>query len=119
SITYCDLAEGEHVIGGVPVKTMLLSHPGNCLGYRMSYGGRSICYVTDNEIFDPGSEFHSEEYMERLIAFTRDADALITDCTYTDGGYPRKVGWGHSSVSPVAIPAPQAPPKTPSPLHPA
>ena len=112
SITYRDLAEGEHVIGTVPVKTMLLSHPGNCLGYRITYGGRSICYVTDNEIFDRGSEFHSEEYMERLIAFTSDADALITDCTYTDETYPRKAGYGHSSVSQVAALAVRAQPKT-------
>ena len=112
SIAYRDLAEGEHTIGGVTVRTMLLSHPGNCLGYRITYGGRSICYVTDNEIFDPGSEFHSDEYMERLVAFTRDADALITDCTYTDEVYPRKVGWGHSSVSQVTTLAAQARPKT-------
>lgn len=111
SITYRDLAEGEYTIGGVPVKTMLLSHPGNCLGYRVSYGGRSICYVTDNELFDPGSDFYAEEYIDRLVAFVRDADVLITDCTYTDEAYPRKVGWGHSSVSQVADLAARARPK--------
>jgi len=31
-VQYRDLAEGEYDIGGVPVRTMLLSHPGNCLG---------------------------------------------------------------------------------------
>ena len=102
SITYRDLGEGEYTIGGVSVKTMLLSHPGNCLGYRVSYGGRSICYVTDNELFDPGSEFYSEEYIDRLTAFVEEADVLITDCTYTDEVYPRKMGWGHSSVSQVS-----------------
>jgi phosphoribosyl 1,2-cyclic phosphodiesterase/CheY-like chemotaxis protein len=112
SVTYRDIGEGEHAIGGVTVKTMLLSHPGNCLGYRLIYGGRSICYVTDNEVYDRGSDFYSEEYVERLVAFTRDADALITDCTYTDEAYQRKVGWGHSSVSQVADLAAQARPKT-------
>jgi phosphoribosyl 1,2-cyclic phosphodiesterase len=111
SITYRDLAEGEHTIGGVSVKTMLLSHPGNCLGYRVSYGGRSICYVTDNELFDPGSDFYSEEYIDRLVAFVGETDVLITDCTYTDEVYPRKVGWGHSSVSQVADLAARARPK--------
>ncbi len=111
SITYRDLGEGEYTIGGVSVKTMLLSHPGNCLGYRVSYGGRSICYVTDNELFDPGSDFYSEEYVDRLVAFVREADVLITDCTYTDEVYPRKVGWGHSSVSQVADLAARARPK--------
>ena len=112
SITYRDLGEGEYTIGGVSVKTMLLSHPGNCLGYRVSYGGRSICYVTDNELFDPGSEFYSEEYIDRLTAFVEEADVLITDCTYTDEAYPPKVGWGHSSVSQVADLAARARPRT-------
>jgi ribonuclease BN (tRNA processing enzyme) len=37
---------------------------------------------------------------------------LITDCTYTDEAYPRKVGWGHSSVSQVADLAARARPRT-------
>jgi phosphoribosyl 1,2-cyclic phosphodiesterase/ActR/RegA family two-component response regulator len=102
SVTYRDLSEGEFEIGRVTVKTMLLTHPGNCLGYRLVYGGRSICYVTDNELYPPDSDFYSEEYVERLADFTGDADVLITDCTYTDEEYPRKMGWGHASVSQVA-----------------
>ena len=43
---------------------------------------------------------------------TSDADALITDCTYTDETYPRKIGYGHSSVSQVADLAVRAQPKT-------
>jgi len=112
SIAYRDLGEGDYTIGGVSVKTMLLSHPGNCLGYRVAYGGRSICYVTDNELSDPGSPFYSEEYVDHLVEFARDTDALITDCTYTDKAYPSKAGWGHSSVSQVAALAARARPKT-------
>jgi phosphoribosyl 1,2-cyclic phosphodiesterase/CheY-like chemotaxis protein len=102
SVTYRDLSEGDFEIGGTSVKTMLLTHPGNCLGYRLTWGKRSICYVTDNELYVPESECYSAEYVERLADFTRDADVLITDCTYTDEEYPRKMGWGHSSVGQVA-----------------
>jgi CheY-like chemotaxis protein/phosphoribosyl 1,2-cyclic phosphodiesterase len=111
SIAYRDLSEGECEIGGVKVRTMLLSHPGNCLGYRLQHGGRSVCYVTDNELFFPDTEFYSEEYVERLADFVRGADALITDCTYLDEEYPRKIGFGHSSVSQVADLARRAQPK--------
>jgi len=111
-ITYRDLNEGEFEIGGLPVKAMLLSHPGNCLGYRITYGGRSFCYITDNELYDAESPMRSEEYMEHLIDFTRGTDALVTDCTYTDEAYPPKVGWGHSSVSQVADLAARARPRT-------
>src|SRR5437762_10720975 len=81
-VQYCDLAEGEHDIGGVRVATMLLSHPGNCLGYRLEYAGRRLCYVTDNELYPKDSPFPSDEYVERLVDFCRDANVLITDCTY-------------------------------------
>ncbi|HXJ82267.1 MAG TPA: response regulator [Candidatus Methylomirabilis sp.] len=101
-VTYRDLGEGEFDVGGIAVRTMLLRHPGNCLGYRLRYAGRSICYVTDNELYDPDSEFYSDEYVERLADFARDADVLITDCCYTDEAYARKTNWGHSSVSQVA-----------------
>ena len=86
---------------GVSVKTMLLSHPGNCLGYRIEYHGRSICYVIDNELYLPESPFYNRAYVEKLADFVRDADILITDTTYTDQEYESKVGWGHSCVSQV------------------
>jgi CheY-like chemotaxis protein/phosphoribosyl 1,2-cyclic phosphodiesterase len=112
SISYRDLSEGDFEIGGVKVRTMLLSHPGSCLGYRLEHGGRSISYVTDNELFSPDSEFYSEEYVERLADFARGTDVLITDCTYLDEEYPRKIRWGHSSVSQVADFVGRARPKT-------
>ena len=101
-VQYRDLAEGSYEIGGVPVRTMLLSHPGNCLGYRLEHAGRSLCFVTDNELYPADSPFRSEEYAERLADFCRDTDALITDCTWGDAEYPRYTHWGHSSVSQVA-----------------
>ena len=101
-VQYRDLAEGTHEIGGVPVRTMLLSHPGNCLGYRLEHAGRSLCFVTDNELYPADSPFRSAEYAERLADFCRDTDALITDCTWADAEYPRYILWGHSSVSQVA-----------------
>lgn len=112
SLDYRDLGEGTCEVGRLVVRTMLLSHPGNCLGYRLDVGGRAVCYVTDNELFPPGSPYHSEDYVARLADFVRDADHLITDCTYLDEEYPRKTTWGHSSVTPVADLAAEAGVKT-------
>jgi phosphoribosyl 1,2-cyclic phosphodiesterase/CheY-like chemotaxis protein len=101
-VQYRDLAEGEYDIGGVRVHTMLLSHPGNCLGYRLEHAGRRVCYVTDNELYPSDSPYRSDEYVERLVDFCRDVDVLITDCTYADEEYAQRMHWGHSSVSQVA-----------------
>ena len=100
-IYFRDLNEDTCEIDGISVKTMLLSHPGNCLGYRIDYGGRSFCYVTDNELFLPGDASHNAHYVETLTAFIGGADVLITDTTYTDAEYQSKIGWGHSCISQV------------------
>lgn len=101
-VRYQDLAEGTYQFGKFNVDTLLLSHPGQCLGYRIYRdAGRSVCYVTDNEMFLEGSPSHNPRYFEQLCDFVRGTDVLITDCTYMDDEYPGKEGWGHSCVSEV------------------
>ena len=100
-VYFRDMREEAIDIDGIHLKTMLLSHPGYCLGYRVEYGGRAICYVTDNELYPRTSPFHNAHYEKRLVRFVAGADALIIDSTYTDAEYLNKVGWGHSSVGRV------------------
>jgi len=116
-VEFRDLREGTYEFGEISVGTMLLAHPGNCLGYRVDYDGRSVCYITDNELFLPTNEFFSAEYEQRLLEFVRGADALIIDTNYLDDEYEAKVGWGHSSVSQVADFAHRAEVKTLYPFH--
>jgi phosphoribosyl 1,2-cyclic phosphodiesterase/CheY-like chemotaxis protein len=101
-IDFRDLREGTYEFDEITVDTMLLAHPGNCLGYRVRYDGRSICDITDNELFPPSTEYYSGEYDQRLLGFVKGADALIIDANYFDEEYESKVGWGHSCVSQVA-----------------
>lgn len=101
-VYFRDLCEETIEIDNVSVSTMLLSHPGVCLGYRIDYNGRSVCYITDNEMFMEDNEFHNPHYEQKLADFVRGAEILITDTTYTDAEYKSKVGWGHSCVSKVA-----------------
>lgn len=100
-VTYRDLREGTYDVGGLSVSTMLLSHPGYCLGYRVDYAGRSFSYITDNEMFLPDADYYAPDYMDNLAAFVRGTDVLVTDATYTDTEYASKVGWGHSCLSQV------------------
>ena len=100
-VYFRDLPEGSVTIDGINLETMLLSHPGKCLGYRVNYNGRSICYITDNEMFPETSDFYSPHYEKKLADFCHKADALITDTTYSDEEYKTKIGWGHSCISKV------------------
>lgn len=111
-VYFHNLGEGTLTVDNIKIHTKLLSHPGKCLGYRMNYGGRSICYVTDNEFYLKSSPHHNPHYVERLRAFVAGADVLVTDATYTDEEYPRKVGWGHSCITEVVNFAHQAEVKT-------
>jgi len=80
---------------------MLLNHPGQCLGYRVEYGGRVVCYVTDNELYPVGYGLRDDGYFDRLVSFVEGAGVLITDSTYSDVEYLEHVGWGHSCVGEV------------------
>jgi phosphoribosyl 1,2-cyclic phosphodiesterase len=100
-VSYRELKEEAFSVDDIRVETMLLSHPGYCLGYKVSYGGRAICYVTDNELFPRSTSFYNDSYRRRLVAFIQGADVLITDTTYTDDEYRSRIGWGHSPVSEV------------------
>jgi ribonuclease BN (tRNA processing enzyme) len=102
SITFRDAGEETITIDGdIVVETMLLSHPGNCLGYRVNFGGKSVCYVTDNELHTEDSGFQNKAYEAKLIEFIKGTDVLITDTTYFDDEYVTKIHWGHSPIGRV------------------
>ncbi|MBF0191849.1 MAG: response regulator [Magnetococcales bacterium] len=93
--------ESFPVTDRITMHTMLLNHPGNCLGYRVEYRGRSVCYITDNEIYPKESSYHNTHYIGKLAEFVHKTDLLIIDTTYTDKEYPGRIHWGHSAVTPV------------------
>ena len=101
-LMFRDLREESLEFGPVRIDTILLKHPGYCLGYRLTCYGRVVCYITDNELYLKTDPRYDLAYVERLAAFVRGADLLITDTTYRDHEYPSKVDWGHSCVSEVA-----------------
>jgi len=100
-VQFRDLKEGQIDMDGITVQTMLLNHPGHCLGYRVNYRGRSVSYITDNELFPENNPYHNEYYIDQLTEFILGSDVLITDCTYTSEEYPHKIGWGHSAIDQV------------------
>jgi phosphoribosyl 1,2-cyclic phosphodiesterase len=101
-VFFRDLRQESIAFDDIVVDTMLLSHPGYCLGYRVRYNGRTICYITDNELYLNDHPAYNARYESELIRFVARADVLITDCTYFDAEYKAKVDWGHSCISKVA-----------------
>ncbi|MCG8366809.1 MAG: MBL fold metallo-hydrolase [Pseudanabaenales cyanobacterium] len=95
SLKFCDLEIGEIVkVGDIQVENALLNHPGEAVGYRVTWRGLSVAYITDTEHFP-------DRLDENVLWLSRDADLIIYDATYTDDEYynekTSKVGWGHST----------------------
>ncbi|MCI5050047.1 MAG: MBL fold metallo-hydrolase [Rickettsiales bacterium] len=95
-VSFHDFAAGESPAcehlheRGIGIKTMELNHPDRATAYRISYKGRSVCYVTDVE--------HTRNGLDQdLITFIRDSDLFIYDSTYDDREFDNYVGWGHST----------------------
>lgn len=99
-VAYRNVAAGVHRFDGVRVAAHRLAHPGHCLAYRIDHRGRSFAYVTDNEL---GSRSLDDPAVRDLLAFLKDVDVLLHDCTYFDDEYPKRVNWGHSSVGQATV----------------
>ena len=100
-LTFRNLKEESFKIDDIEIQTILLNHPGRCLGYRVQYKGKSFCYITDNELYLENSPHYSQHEVDRIVRFIHEVDVLIIDSTYTDEEYIKKVGWGHSCISRV------------------
>ena len=107
AITYHDLTEGIHTIGGARVVTQFLNHPAMTLGYRVEADGVAVVYLVDHEPFsgelwrsgsEPGRiESILHEGDRRHARFMADADLVIHDAQYTPEEYGPKKTWGHST----------------------
>jgi phosphoribosyl 1,2-cyclic phosphodiesterase len=92
-------AGGEFTVGPFRVRAMQLRHPGTTLAYRLvpTMGGRSMAYVTDNELGPGGSYDIPPSWRQDLIRFLSGVDLLIHDAMYTPAELETHRGWGHSS----------------------
>ncbi|HSW71141.1 MAG TPA: response regulator, partial [Gammaproteobacteria bacterium] len=107
-ISFRNLSEEDFFIDNIDVRTILLNHPGRCLGFRIQYKNKVFCYITDNELYPENSRHFNQFEWDRLLQFIKETDVLVIDSTYTDEEYQRKVGWGHTSVTRVVDLADQA-----------
>jgi phosphoribosyl 1,2-cyclic phosphodiesterase len=82
---------------GCTITSMRVRHPAVTLGYRLETGGRSIVYVTDDELGPAGRYEVGPQWRERFVRFIGGADLLIHDAMYTPEECATHAGWGHSS----------------------
>jgi phosphoribosyl 1,2-cyclic phosphodiesterase len=99
SVSFLDTPATEWQLGSATIRSAAVTHRGPTLGYRITDGNETLCYIPDHEpaLGAPLSQLEPEWISGFDLA--RDADLLIHDCQYADAEYPHHVGWGHSPVS--------------------
>jgi phosphoribosyl 1,2-cyclic phosphodiesterase len=111
TINFRRVGEEELSVFDATVRTIYVNHPTFAIGYRITHGGKSIVYISDNEPFDRQVAMairnvdktvidrysHAKgDPNKRVFEFVKGADILIHDATYTPEEYVDRVGWGHS-----------------------
>ncbi len=93
-------SEGDvWTIGSARVTRIKLNHPGGAQGFRITDAdGSSLTYLTDNELFPPGTP---RTTLEEQAAFAAGTGLMIVDSQYLPEDLPAKRGWGHSTVPQV------------------
>jgi phosphoribosyl 1,2-cyclic phosphodiesterase len=89
----------EWQIGSARIQATPVRHRGPTLGFRISEGDSSVCYLPDHEPALGVPLAEGEPDWISGFALAERCSLLLHDCQYTDEEYPERVGWGHSRMS--------------------
>jgi phosphoribosyl 1,2-cyclic phosphodiesterase len=93
-IEYRAVADDEFSIGDIDVRSRLIPHVGVTCGYRLTWDGRSVAYLSDHQQPHDGSFALTGGALE----LCKGADVLIHDAQYTPEEFAKKSTWGHCMV---------------------
>jgi phosphoribosyl 1,2-cyclic phosphodiesterase len=97
-VSFRDTPATEWRIGSAEIRAEAVTHRGPTLGYRITEGDLTLCYIPDHEpALDAELAALEPEWISGFD-LAHDADLLVHDCQYTPGEYPDHVGWGHSGL---------------------
>jgi phosphoribosyl 1,2-cyclic phosphodiesterase len=89
----------EWQVGEAGVKAAIVTHRGVTLGYRITEGDTTLCYLPDHEPALGAALADAQAGWISGMALAQGATVLIHDSQYEDDEYQAHLGWGHSSVS--------------------
>ncbi len=92
NLTYSDFASGDVMTPkpGVTLRTGMLNHPGQSIGYRIEFDGRAMAIITDTE--------HRPGTLDRNILDLIDGvDVFLYDATFDDDEMAIFANHGHST----------------------
>ncbi len=72
------------------ITTGMLNHPGNAIGYRIDWQGRSLAIITD-------TEHETGKTDKTVLKLIENVDLFLYDASFTDAEMETYRGYGHSS----------------------
>lgn len=92
-IDVVDVGDDDFSLGGYSVSSRFVPHRGSTVGYRVTWNGRSVCYISDHQ--QPDGEMTIAAGVRELVS---GVDLLIHDAQFTDEEFERKRDWGHCTI---------------------
>jgi phosphoribosyl 1,2-cyclic phosphodiesterase len=92
-IRFHEVLNDELIIGNAKVSVRPVPHCGPTVGYRVSWSGRVVTYISDHQA-PLGLDAVSDDVME----LAEGADVLIHDAQYTRAEFQEKSHWGHCTI---------------------
>lgn len=96
-LSFIDVADDSFTIdpaGEVQVMSRLVPHVGPTLGFRVTWRGRSVVYLSDHQMPVDGSFAATDGALELCDG----ADLVIHDAQFTPMEFARKADWGHCTI---------------------
>lgn len=78
----------------IEINSIQLNHPDGGVGYKFSENGKSLTFITDNEL---DFQHKNGPTVDDFISFCSNSDVLFHDAQYNNREYTKTIGWGHST----------------------
>jgi len=100
-LSFHDTPEEPFEVCGFSVTPARVLHQGPTVGYRVSDDHATIGYIPDHEPGLAGIDGVVQPSWISGYTIANGVDLLLHDAQYTEGEYPLRRGWGHSSIEQV------------------
>jgi phosphoribosyl 1,2-cyclic phosphodiesterase len=98
-VEFAACPQEEWTVGSARIRAAIVAHRGVTVGYRITEGDTSLCYLPDHEPALGAVLTEAEPGWISGMRLAGGASLVIHDGQYDDQGYAAHVGWGHSSIS--------------------
>ena len=94
TIRFHEVLDHVFTVGEVEVMSRVIPHAGTTLGFRVTWHGRSVAYLSDHQMPVDGSFAASAGAMD----LCRGVDLVIHDAQYTPAEFAERRTWGHCTL---------------------